>query len=227
MAPPSRLSVARERPLRIATLFTSAFATPFLIASTILSLQSGYWYRSDVTAFCFGYIPLFMTAVASSISLITQRRHSRLPGAQFSLLDGLAAVTYLSILISIWAAEVVRMGDGGEGLVAGYTTAPMIVNMFVHAYIFGCNARTLWASRSSVQVHECPNCHNSFAVGAQPAKETTKGGDRYSLLRGEDYLYNDADEGCYIDASARSSEEQMRPECEAKEEGKDKKILEV
>ena len=129
MAPPSKLSVARERPLRILTLFTSAVATPFLIASTILSLQSGYWYRRDVTAFCFGYIPLFMTAVASTISLITQRRHSRLPDARFSLLDALAGVTYFSILIAIWAAEIVEMGDGGLGLVAGYTTAPMIVNM--------------------------------------------------------------------------------------------------
>jgi hypothetical protein len=124
------MTVVQERTLRLLTLFTSALATPFLIATTIVSLESRYWHdHRDVTTFCFGYIPLAMTAVASTVSIIHQRRRGSPPGPRFTLLDGLAGITYLAILIPIWAVETGDLASPGYGLLAGYTTAPMIVNM--------------------------------------------------------------------------------------------------
>ncbi|KAI4668230.1 uncharacterized protein J4E78_002054 [Alternaria triticimaculans] len=197
--------MAQERSLRVLNLFASALTTPFLIAITVLSLESHsyrYWYdHRDVTTFCFGYIPLAMTAVASTVSIVHQRRHDRMPGPKFALLDGLAGIAYLAILIPIWAVEVDDLGSAGYGFLAGYATAPMIVNMFVHFYFFACKARAMW-----------------FALRTPTIKETNKGGARYSLLRGEDYLDADADAERYIDESARASEEQLRPEGDDKED---------
>jgi hypothetical protein len=85
----------------------------------------------------------------------------------------------------------------------------------------------MWASFAAPQVHECPNCRNNFTVGAQPIKETSKGGERYSLLRGEDYLDTDADAEHYIDASARPSEEQPRSGCDVEDESKGKSMIDV
>jgi hypothetical protein len=85
----------------------------------------------------------------------------------------------------------------------------------------------MWSAWHSPQVHECPNCHNNFTVGAPQVKETSKSGERYSLLRGEEYLDADADAEQYIGESARSSEEQLRPECDNKDEGKGKSIIDV
>ncbi|KAI4692767.1 uncharacterized protein J4E88_001135 [Alternaria novae-zelandiae] len=197
--------MAQERSLRVLNLFASALTTPFLIAITVLSLESHsyrYWYdHRDVTTFCFGYIPLAMTAVASTASIVHQRRHNRTPGPKFALLDGLTGIAYLAILIPIWAVEVDDLGSAGYGFLAGYATAPMIVNMFVHFYFFACKARAMW-----------------FALRTPTIKETNKGGARYSLLRGEDYLDADADAERYIDESTRPSEEQLRPEGDDKED---------
>ena len=125
-----KMAMAQERPLRILTLLTSALALPLLIATTVISLESPYWYsHRDVTAFCFGYIPLAMTAVASTVSMVHQRRRGTVPGPRFSILDGLAGIMYFAILIPIWAVEVGDLGAPGYGLLAGYTTSPMIVNM--------------------------------------------------------------------------------------------------
>jgi hypothetical protein len=85
----------------------------------------------------------------------------------------------------------------------------------------------MWSSFAAPQVHECPNCHNNFTVGAPQIKETSKSGERYSLLRGEDYLDTDADAEHYINTSARPSEEQLRPECDDKGEGEGKSIIDV
>ncbi|KAI4928447.1 uncharacterized protein J4E92_005933 [Alternaria infectoria] len=214
--------MAQERSLRVLNLFASALTTPFLIAITVLSLESHsyrYWYdHRDVTTFCFGYIPLAMTAVASTASIVHQRRHNRTPGPKLALLDGLAGIAYLAILIPIWAVEVDDLGSAGYGFLAGYATAPMIVNMFVHFYFFACKARAMWFALRTQTVHECPNCHHNLTVGTPQVKETNKGGARYSLLRGEDYLDADADAERYIDESARSSEEQLRPEGDDKED---------
>jgi hypothetical protein len=124
------MAASHERVLRIGTLLTSALATPLLIAITVISVEGRWaWYHRDVTTFCFGYIPLAMTALASSISLAHHRRHKRAPGPRHAMLDGLAGITYLSILIPIWAIEIGQLGEPGFALLAGYTTAPMIVNM--------------------------------------------------------------------------------------------------
>jgi hypothetical protein len=53
--------------------------------------------------------------------------------------------------------------------------------------------------------HECPNCRSKLLATTPEVQETNKGGERYSLLRGEDYL--DEDAIAYNDA--RTSEEQV------------------
>jgi hypothetical protein len=82
----------------------------------------------------------------------------------------------------------------------------------------------MWLALLAPVVHECPNCHHNLTAGAPQVKETSKAGERYSLLRGEDYL--DADAEPYIDESARPSEEQLRPENDGKED-KGKSIMDV
>jgi len=119
-------TIPHERNLRILTLFTTALATPLLIATTIISVVG---HRRSVTTFCFGYFPLVMTAVASTISLYYQRRHGRVPGPSLALLDGAALCMYLAILIPIWAIEINGLREAKLGLLAGYLTSPMITNM--------------------------------------------------------------------------------------------------
>jgi hypothetical protein len=119
-------TMSHDRTLRVLTLFTTALATPLLIASTVVSLQLHSWHRRRVSAFCFGYIPLALTAAVSVIGIA---RHGRTPRLSIALLDLAAAVTYVALLIPIWSVEVPRLNQGGVGLLIGYTTAPMIVNM--------------------------------------------------------------------------------------------------
>jgi hypothetical protein len=124
------------RTLRVLTLLTSALATPLLIAMTVVSFQPNngshyyrYWRKPDFTTWCLGYIPLALTAGASVLSLIFHRKTGRLPNFKITLLDFFAALWYLGVLIPIWAIEVGHQRDAGMGLLAGYTTAPMIINM--------------------------------------------------------------------------------------------------
>jgi hypothetical protein len=67
-----------------------------------------------------------LTAGASVVGIA---RHGSKPKVILSLLDLVAAVSYVALLIPIWAVEVSKMNKGGLGLLIGYTTAPMIVNM--------------------------------------------------------------------------------------------------
>lgn len=53
--------------------------------------------------------------------------------------------------------------------------------------------------------HECPNCHSKFPKDTRQVYDNSKGEARYSLLRGEDYL--DEDAVAYVDAG--TSEEQV------------------
>lgn len=118
---------ANERPLRVLTLYTSALATPLLIACTVISIKVS---RRPVTAFCFGYIPVALTAFASTISILChKKKNTRMPASGCVFLDGFAFVAYLGILIAIWAVGIGEIRHPGLGLLAGYTTAPMIVNM--------------------------------------------------------------------------------------------------
>lgn len=126
--------MAHERPLRALTLLTTALATPLLIATTVISVKKEsehyYWRRHrPVTTFCFGYVPLALTALTSAASLMHYRKHGRSPGPRFALLDALAGLTYICILIPIWAVEIGRLALPGYGLLVGYLTAPMIINM--------------------------------------------------------------------------------------------------
>ncbi|USP74807.1 uncharacterized protein yc1106_02081 [Curvularia clavata] len=181
---------AYERPLRVLTLLTTVLATPLLIATTVISLNSYSWYYyRSVTTFCFGYIPLALTALASSLSLVYQKKHGKAPEGRFFFVDGLATLGYLGVLIPIWGVEIGKLRAPGFGLLAGYTTAPMIVNI-------------------------------SFTTTESRVQETTQGGEGYSLLRGEEYLDVDADAEHYTEIHTRTSEEQILPESESKEKSK-------
>ncbi|RMZ68538.1 hypothetical protein GMOD_00008249 [Pyrenophora seminiperda CCB06] len=198
-----------EPSLRLLTLSAAALTTPFLIATTIVSVTHQ---NTHVTAFCFGFIPLATTAFASAIALYYQRFHGRLPSPGLALLDGVACCFYFAVLVPVWVVEVGRLGQVGLGLLAGYTTAPMVGNMLIHFYIFALKFRAMWAVLWSPTMHECPNCHNEYMVGVggkTQVKETCVGGERYSLLRGEEYLDADADAEVYVEGeSARASMEE-------------------
>jgi hypothetical protein len=197
--------MSTERTLRILTLLTTALATPLLIGCTVASLQirNGYWWnRRHVSTFCFGYIPLVLTAIASIIGIA---RHGRMPRISIAFLDLIAAITYIALLICIWAIEVHQMNQGGLGLLIGYTTAPMIVNMFFHLYSFLWNVKYVCNALFNKVEHECPNCRSRFTVDEPQVQQSSKGGEGYSLLRGEEYL--DEDSVAYVDA--RASEEQV------------------
>jgi hypothetical protein len=118
--------MASDRTLRILTLLTSALATPLLIGCTVVSLHQSYWHRRKVSAFCFAFIPLALTALASIFGL---RRDGKKPSLVVFTLDFVAAISYVALLIPIWAVEVGRLPQVGLGLLVGYTTAPMIMNM--------------------------------------------------------------------------------------------------
>jgi hypothetical protein len=60
-----------------------------------------------------------------------------------------------------------------------------------------------WITRKTE--HECPNCRSKFIVEPPRVQQTTNDGANYSLLRGEDYL--DEDATAYTDG--RTSEEQI------------------
>jgi|SRR5690242_4379077 len=128
-------ATALERPLRLLTYLTTAITIPLNIAATVLSLEhesGGGWWRSrrHATAFCFVFIPLAMTVAASFISLKYMAKHGKSPRAiQFKVLDLAAVLTYIGVLIPCWAVEIREFNAPGFGLLIGYVTAPMIVNM--------------------------------------------------------------------------------------------------
>jgi hypothetical protein len=72
-------------------------------------------------------------------------------------------------------------------------------------YSFLWNVKYVCTQLFSKAEHECPNCHKTFVPNAPQAQEVSKGGERYSLLRGEDYLDDDA--VAYVES--RTSEEQV------------------
>jgi hypothetical protein len=74
-----------------------------------------------------------------------------------------------------------------------------------HIYAFLYNVKFVCSMLFNRTEHECPNCRSKFLVATPEVQETIKSGERYSLLRGEDYL--DEDAVAYNDA--RTSEEQV------------------
>jgi hypothetical protein len=123
--------MSQDRNIRVLTLLTTAIAFPLLIVATALSFEGrnsgrAWWERPKATAFCFGYIPLFFTALAAIIAI---KQHKRSPILAISLLDFANAIGYMALLIRIWAIEMEMMSKGGLGLLVGFTTGPMLLNM--------------------------------------------------------------------------------------------------
>jgi putative Mn2+ efflux pump MntP len=121
-----------DRSLRILTYLTTAIALPLNIAATVLSLafQRHRWARRHVTAFCFIYVPLVMTVVASTISLLYMRKHGKSPRAlHYKVFELVSVLGYIAVLIPCWSLEIREFSAGGFGLLVGYLTAPMILNM--------------------------------------------------------------------------------------------------
>lgn len=122
-----------ERYIRLFTYIATAIAVPLNIVSTILSLvheRQTHWHSRPVTAFCFAFIPLAMTVIASYRSLQYIRKHGETPTSfHFTVLDLASALTYIAVLVPIWVIEIRRFAAGGFGLLVGYATVPMILNM--------------------------------------------------------------------------------------------------
>ena len=129
--------MANERPIRLFSLFCSVLALPLLIATTVVSLKINdyqYWRRRPITTFCFAFIPLTFTTITLLASFVHHKknRSSIAPSParpRIALLDLIAGTAYLAVLIPIWSVEIGKLNKPGYSLLAGYTTAPMIVNM--------------------------------------------------------------------------------------------------
>ncbi|KAH6644626.1 hypothetical protein C7974DRAFT_408293 [Boeremia exigua] len=226
-------STTIERPLRLLTYVATAITIPLNIATTILALEQRPYYwsrRRHVSAFCFAFIPLAMTVAATSVSLRYMKTNGKSPRAlQFKVLDLVAAITYLAVLIPCWAVEPHKFEAVGFGVLIGYTTAPMIVNMFLHIY-FTVNDlpwKTIFSSvglKRKPTCQQCPNCQAKFVP--HTTETTSKG---YSLLRGEDYLDVEADPIQYRDSEdflGEGAERAEQPEAGAVEEsGKGKDMV--
>jgi hypothetical protein len=121
-----------ERSLRLLTYLATAITVPLAIAATVVSLehQRNRWARRHVTAFCFVFIPLAITVIASSMNLQYTRKHGKRPCAlHFKILDLVSVLAYIGVLVPCWTVEISEFSAGGFGLLVGYTTAPMILNM--------------------------------------------------------------------------------------------------
>ncbi|KZM20311.1 uncharacterized protein EKO05_0006980 [Ascochyta rabiei] len=192
-----------ERPLRLLTYLATAVAVPLNIVATVLSIanQNRGWDSRNATAFCFAFIPLALTVAASTMSLQYMKKHGKSPrGSILMLLDVASVSAYIGVLVPCWSIEILEFSTGGFGLLVGFTTAPMIINMLVHAYFiqnqvpYKSLLSKLYKKGSTCQ--QCPNCQAKFISGT--TETTTKKG--YSLLRGEDYLDVEADHVQYRDS---------------------------
>jgi hypothetical protein len=65
-------------------------------------------------------------------------------------------------------------------------------------YAFGRNIGYVCTALFNKTEHKCPNCHSRFTVESHQVQENSKRGEGYSLLRGEEYL--DEDAVAYVDA---------------------------
>jgi hypothetical protein len=246
-------TIAHALPLRTVTFLSTLIGLPLAIVTTILTQQyeresfhyGHYWphrrHRTRATALCFPYLGLTVTMALCIASFQRLRATGKQLPVKTAWVDALAAVLYLAVLLPIWIREVGReIRAPGLVLLISYTTVPMIINMFLHAFAFFRNLPAILPaffslfSRVSAPRH-CPNCQASFpesTATAQVHRETATKDEGYSLLRGEDYL--DEDAVAYRDAREsedllreRSSEETAAGGVEA-EDGKGKaKVIEV
>ena len=125
-------ATALDHPLRLLSCLATAICAPLTIAATAISLQFQHgrrWPRA-VTAFCFIYIPLAITVACAILNIQYMKKHGKTARKwHFTLLDAVAAAAYFSVLVPCWALEIREFNAGGFGLLAGYVTAPMILNM--------------------------------------------------------------------------------------------------
>jgi len=125
-------NLSLQRSLRLLTCLAAAITLPLGIAATVVSLQyqRHRWARRDVTAYCFIFIPLTLTVIASSLSLHYMKHHGKRASAwHFKVFDLAATFAYFAVLVPCWALEIREFDAGGFGLLTGYTTAGMILNM--------------------------------------------------------------------------------------------------
>jgi hypothetical protein len=66
----------------------------------------------------------------------------------------------------------------------------------------------------SITEHECPNCRTTFNVEPPLARQISRKGEHYNLIRGEEYL--DEDATAYADV--KTSEDQVGVEGVADQE---------
>lgn len=128
----STSNMSLDRSLRYVTYLATAIATPLSIVATCVSLdhQIHRWARRHATAFPFAFIPLAMTVVTSFLSLRYMKKYGKSPRElHLRALDLASAFGYLGMLIPCWVLEIQEFSAGGFGLLVGYTTAPLILNM--------------------------------------------------------------------------------------------------
>lgn len=125
-------ATALERLLRLLTYLTTAICVPLNIAATVLSLkyQGRRWAGRHATAYCFIFIPLAVTVASATTSLQYMKKHGKNPRAlHLTVLDLVAIFGYIGTLVPCWALEIREFSAGGFGLLTGYVTTPMILNM--------------------------------------------------------------------------------------------------
>lgn len=207
------------QPARAVMLFCTVLALPLAIAANVASLENekharyrNYWHwygaHRNVTALCFTYFGLVSSAALSLATFWKLRKTGKPLGPRFVWADLLSFFFYLSVLIPIWVREIGEIEYSAALVVLySYMTAPMIVNMALHALIVlrrGWSMLPVLFSKSTSAGTQCPNCHGTIRPGiSQQVRQAVSG---YSLLRGEDYLDEDAVQ--YKDA--RDSEDLLR-----------------
>ncbi|KAJ4376547.1 hypothetical protein N0V86_006660 [Didymella sp. IMI 355093] len=203
-------ATAFDRTLRLLTCLATAICIPLDIAATVLSMnfQSHRWARRGVTAYCFIFIPLALTAVSAIFSLRYMKKHGKTPrGLDITVLDLAAICGYIGTMITCWVLEISEYNNGGFGLLTGYLTAPMIVSMSIQIY-FVLKSVPWKKAFSSLNIgskpscQQCPNCQAKFVSGGA-APMTKKG---YSLLRGEEYLDVEADPTVKTEDSGKNND---------------------
>lgn len=81
----------------------------------------------------------------------------------------------------------------------------------LHVYLAIANFRGLCEFFRSFSLHDCPRCHGKIVYNG-PDMMVRKSGEGYSLLRGEDYLDDDAVEyGVVAGPSEARPSEESRP----------------
>jgi hypothetical protein len=93
-------------------------------------------------------------------------------------------------------------------------------------YAFGRNIRNVCTALLNETAHKCPNCHGRFTVDSPQVQETSKWGEDYSLLRGEEYLDEEEDAVAYVDATTTKNEASVQSAADV-EAGKGKGVIKL